>query len=94
MFEAIAHIIPPYQRIYEVCKRNTPDAHTKAEDYDLAALISYVYADLVQFFLELYQTFCRGTQGMSGIFQLSAHATGSSAASSLEALSLVVGART
>jgi hypothetical protein len=76
MFEAIAHIIPPYQRIYEVCKRNTPDTHTKAEDYDLAAVISYVYADLVQFCLELYQMFCRGTQGMSLISQRSTQADG------------------
>jgi hypothetical protein len=73
MFEAIALIIPPYQRIYEVCKRDTLDA---PEDYDLAALISSLYADLVQFFLEVYQMFCRGTQGMSGSSQLSNHADG------------------
>ena len=84
MFEAIAHIIPPYQRIYETCKRNAPDSHTQAEDHDLAALMSYVYADLVQLCLELYQIFCRGTQGMSTVFQ-PYPLTGSFATSALKA---------
>lgn len=63
-FEAIAQIIPPYQQIYEVCKRNTFGPNIGAEGLHLAALMSYVYADLVQLFLELYRIFCRGAQGM------------------------------
>ncbi|RMZ66153.1 hypothetical protein GMOD_00005227 [Pyrenophora seminiperda CCB06] len=62
-FEAVAQIIPPYQQIYEVCKRNTSDPNVDAEGLRLAALMSYVYADLVQLCLELYQIFCRGFQG-------------------------------
>ncbi|KAL1797449.1 hypothetical protein ACET3X_004055 [Alternaria dauci] len=63
MLEAIVQIIPPYQQLYEICKRNVSDTHGQAEDYHLATLLSYVYADLVQLFLELYQIFCRGSQG-------------------------------
>lgn len=65
MFEAIAQIIPHYQQICDICKRNGSKAHGQAEDYHLAILLSYVYADLVQLFLELYQIFCRGSQGTS-----------------------------
>jgi hypothetical protein len=87
MFEAIAHILPPYQRIYETCRRNAPDSHTQAGDHDLTALMSYVYADLVRLCLELCQTFCRGIQGMSAVFQLSQSYrwTGSPAMSALKA---------
>ena len=45
MLEAIAQIIPPYQQIYEICKRNGSEAHGQAEDYHLATLFSFVYAD-------------------------------------------------
>ncbi|PZD26611.1 FCP1, TFIIF-interacting CTD phosphatase, NLI-interacting factor, partial [Pyrenophora tritici-repentis] len=63
IFEAVAQIIPPYQQIYEVCKRNTFDPNGGAEGLHLAALMSYVYADLVQLCLDLYWVFCRGAQG-------------------------------
>ncbi|KAF1839228.1 hypothetical protein BDW02DRAFT_231629 [Decorospora gaudefroyi] len=63
MLERVAHIIPPYQQIYEVCKRNSSDSRVKAEEYHLAALMSYVYVDLVQIWLELYLIFCRGPPG-------------------------------
>jgi hypothetical protein len=63
IFEAIAHIIPPYQQIYEICKSNISDSQVKAEDYHLAALMSSVYVDLVQLSLQLYWIFCRGIQG-------------------------------
>jgi hypothetical protein len=63
MLEAIAHAIPPYQQIYEACSANTPDSNVRDEDCHLAALMSYVYADFVQLFLELYCIFCRGSQG-------------------------------
>ncbi|KAJ5031741.1 hypothetical protein PSV08DRAFT_399634 [Bipolaris maydis] len=62
MLEAIAHVMPPYQQIYEACSANTPDSNVKDEDFYLAALMSYVYADFVQLFLELYCIFCRGSQ--------------------------------
>ncbi|EDU46993.1 conserved hypothetical protein [Pyrenophora tritici-repentis Pt-1C-BFP] len=65
IFEAVAQIIPPYQQIYEVCKRNTFDPNGGAEGLHLAALMSYVYADLVQLCLDLYWVFCRGAQGRS-----------------------------
>jgi hypothetical protein len=63
MFEAIAHVVPPYQQIYETCRANTSDSMVREEDCHLAALMSYVYADFVQLFLEIYFIFCRGTQG-------------------------------
>ncbi|KAG9190705.1 hypothetical protein G6011_08793 [Alternaria panax] len=63
MLEAIAQIIPPYQRIYNICKHNGSETHGLAEDYHLATLLSYMYADLVRLFLELYQIFCRGAPG-------------------------------
>lgn len=63
MLEAIAHVLPPYQQIYETYSANTPDSNVKDEDFHLAALMSYVYADFVQLFLELYYVFCRGSQG-------------------------------
>jgi hypothetical protein len=63
--EAIAQIIPPYQQVYSICKRNEAEFHGKAEDHHLAALLSYVYADFVQLFLELYRILCRGAQSKS-----------------------------
>lgn len=63
MFEAIAHTTPPYQQIYEVCRRDFPRPQTMQEEQHLAALLSYIYADFVQLFLEIYQIFCRGSQG-------------------------------
>jgi hypothetical protein len=63
MFEAIAHILPPYQQIFETIQHVGVDAQLPSEDARLAALLSHVYADLVQLFLDLYRTFCRGAQG-------------------------------
>ncbi|CAE7193427.1 hypothetical protein HRS9139_08925 [Pyrenophora teres f. teres] len=63
IFEVVAQIIPHYQQIYEVCKHNTFDPNGDAGGLYLAALMSYVYADLVQFCLDLYRIFCRGAQG-------------------------------
>jgi hypothetical protein len=65
MLETIAQIIPRYQEIYDICKRNGSGSLGKAEDHHLATLLSYVYADIVQLFLELYRIFCREAQGTS-----------------------------
>jgi hypothetical protein len=65
MLEAIVQIMPPYQQVYDICKRNGSEAHGQAEDYHLATILSYVYMDFVQLFLELYRIFCRGPQGTS-----------------------------
>ncbi|KAI4700057.1 hypothetical protein J4E81_004093 [Alternaria sp. BMP 2799] len=54
VLEAISQIIPPYQEVYNISKRNGAESHGEAGDRHLAALLSYVYADLVQLFLELY----------------------------------------
>lgn len=62
-FEAIAQIVPPYQQIYEICKRNMADPDVDAGGLYLAALMSYMYADLVHWCLDLYQIFCRGVRG-------------------------------
>ncbi|CAO2658715.1 Nn.00g064380.m01.CDS01 [Neocucurbitaria sp. VM-36] len=64
MLEAVAHILPPYQHILETCERNTFSLETRTEDPRLAMLLSYVYMDLVQIFLDLYRIFCRGSQGL------------------------------
>ena len=63
MLEAVAHILPPYQHILETCERNTFSLETRTEDPRLAALLSYVYIDLVQLFLDLYRISCRGSRG-------------------------------
>lgn len=65
MFEAIAHILPPYQQIYDLCARNASGSHLVGEDHHLAGLMSNVYADLVQLCLELYRLCCRGTKSTS-----------------------------
>ncbi|USP76792.1 hypothetical protein yc1106_04066 [Curvularia clavata] len=65
MFEAIAHTMPPYQQIYEACRGDSSRPDMKQEDYHLAALLSYVYADFVQLLLEVYRIFCRGSQAHS-----------------------------
>ena len=62
VLEAVSQIIPPYQEVYNICKRNGAESHGEAGDRHLAALLSCVYADLVQLFLELYCIFCRGAQ--------------------------------
>ncbi|KAF1849900.1 uncharacterized protein K460DRAFT_326227 [Cucurbitaria berberidis CBS 394.84] len=64
MFETIAHILPPYKQIYKSCERNYLSLNTRTEDTHLTALLSYVYADLVQLSLELYRIFYRGSQGL------------------------------
>lgn len=64
MFEAIAHTLPLYRQIYEVCNRCTSDPHLKEDDLHLATLMSYVYFDTVLILLEIYRIFCRGAQGM------------------------------
>ncbi|OAL48734.1 hypothetical protein IQ07DRAFT_513277 [Pyrenochaeta sp. DS3sAY3a] len=74
MFEVIAHILPPYQQIFETIQHAGVDAQLPSEDARLAALLSHVYADLVQLFLDLYRTFCRGAQG-SGLRHLSLDST-------------------
>ena len=64
MFEAIAHTMPPYQQVYdEACRGDSSQPSVKQENHHLAELLSYVYADFVQLFLEIYQLFCRGSQG-------------------------------
>lgn len=63
MLEVIAHILPPYQQIFETVQHDSVNAQLHSEDARLAALLSHVYADLVQLFLDLYRTFCRGAQG-------------------------------
>lgn len=61
MLEATAHLVAPYQQIYELCKTNTSISNFSTESSHLAALMSHVYADLVQFSLDLYRIFCRET---------------------------------
>jgi hypothetical protein len=65
VLETIAQIIPRYQQIYDICKRNGSECLGKTEDHHLATLLSYMYADIIQLFLELYRVFCRGAQGTS-----------------------------
>lgn len=64
MFEVIAHILPPYKQIYEACRRNNSHSHAQSEDDRLAAIMSYVYADLIHFSLDIYRIFCRDPRGM------------------------------
>ncbi|KAH7359977.1 hypothetical protein BKA66DRAFT_426346 [Pyrenochaeta sp. MPI-SDFR-AT-0127] len=63
MFEVVAHILPLYKHIYETSRRSTSDSQSHSEDDRLTALMSYVYADLVYFSLDVYHVFCRGSKG-------------------------------
>ncbi|KAL6707170.1 hypothetical protein ACN47E_004717 [Coniothyrium glycines] len=54
MFEAIAHVLPRYQQIYDTCRHNVSVTQLSNEDHRLATLISWAYADIVELILDLY----------------------------------------
>ena len=60
MFEAIAHELPQYQQLHDSCRHQ----FQRRQDDRLTSLMSYVYADIIQFCLELYCMFSKGPQGM------------------------------
>jgi hypothetical protein len=63
LFEAMASILPPYHQIFAICKRRLSDAQAHVEDKSLAALMSYVYLDILQLLLDTYGLFFRDLQG-------------------------------
>ncbi|KAF2692106.1 hypothetical protein K458DRAFT_381930 [Lentithecium fluviatile CBS 122367] len=65
IFETIARVLPPYQQVYEACKHRW-QFRSQSHDQRPAVLMSSVYADVVQFSLELYRFFSRGlAQGVA-----------------------------
>lgn len=62
MFESIAHTLPQYQQLHESCKHQL-HFQSQSQDARLAALMSYVYADMIQFCLDLYRMLSRGHHG-------------------------------
>ncbi|PSN68713.1 hypothetical protein BS50DRAFT_490737 [Corynespora cassiicola Philippines] len=60
LLESIAHVLPVYRQIYQSCK-----AQYQSNNHDgrLVVLMSYVYADLMQFCLDVYRMFSRCSQG-------------------------------
>ena len=61
LLESIAHVLPVYRQIYQSCK-----AQYQSNNHDgrLVVLMSYIYADLMQFCLDVYRMFSRCSQGM------------------------------
>lgn len=59
MLKAIGHNLPRYHERLNTCKPQLP-----AAQHEWIVLLSYAYADLVQFFLELYLLFARNSRGM------------------------------
>ncbi|KAF2467048.1 uncharacterized protein BDR25DRAFT_267857 [Lindgomyces ingoldianus] len=59
MFESIAHALPQYQQFHDSCRRQFQEVRHD----QMITLMSYVYADIIQFCLELYHMFSRGSQG-------------------------------
>lgn len=62
MFETIAHVLPQYQQLHAACKHQLR-FQSQSQDERLAALMSYVYADVIQFCLDVYRMFSRASHG-------------------------------
>ncbi|KAF2737363.1 hypothetical protein EJ04DRAFT_510470 [Polyplosphaeria fusca] len=60
MFEAIAYALPQYQHFHDSCKQQFQES---GQDR-LTTFMSLVYADLVQFCLEVHHMFSRNPQGV------------------------------
>lgn len=61
MFETVARGLPQYQQLHEACKHQLR-FQSRSHDERLAALLSYVYADMVQFCMDVYRMFSRGSR--------------------------------
>ncbi|KAF2266654.1 hypothetical protein CC78DRAFT_531460 [Lojkania enalia] len=59
MFEAIARVLPQYRQFQDTCRQHSQNS----QHHRLTSLMAYVYADIVQFCLDLYRIFSRGSQG-------------------------------
>jgi len=59
MLKAIGHNLPRYHE-----KRDTSRPQMLAAQDEWLALLSYVYADIVRFCLELYSIFSKNSKGM------------------------------
>ena len=63
----MARFLPPYQRFNDSTRRHSIDPTRRSSyvrhDAQLTALLSYVYADIIQICLELLCIFCREPQG-------------------------------
>lgn len=64
LFKAVGQGLPRYQEIQESCRQYFQPAH-----HDKLVLLSYAYADIIRFCLELYCMFSRGSHGMSSYVQ-------------------------
>ncbi|ORY12258.1 hypothetical protein BCR34DRAFT_306723 [Clohesyomyces aquaticus] len=60
MFETVAMQLPQYQQFHHTCKGQFQETQQDR----VTTLMSYVYADIVQFCLELYRMFSRGSPGV------------------------------
>ncbi|KAF2184456.1 hypothetical protein K469DRAFT_185232 [Zopfia rhizophila CBS 207.26] len=60
MFESIAHVLPRYTQFHDTCRRQFQETR---HDWP-TSLMSYLYAEIIQFCLELYRIFSRGSQGV------------------------------
>jgi hypothetical protein len=65
MFSSMARSLPQYGQILTSCKQ-----HFETAQQDDLILLSYVYADIVTFCLELYCMFSRGFHGTSNYVQI------------------------
>lgn len=68
IFEAVAHILPRYHQIHETCRRNAPSPESDPENYNLAILMSWAYADMVRLCLDVHSIIHRIDQGMRHLF--------------------------
>ena len=59
MMVTIARDLPPYQQLYEVGK-GAQRRNSQSHDERASTVMSYVYADMVQFCLDLCRLFSRG----------------------------------
>jgi hypothetical protein len=59
IFENLSHVLPNYQQLYEGVKRQLHNAF----DDRIYTLMSYVYADVAQLWLDIYHVFSRGSTG-------------------------------
>jgi hypothetical protein len=66
MFKAIGHNLPRYREKQDTCM---PQLLAAQEEW--LVLLSYVYADIVRFCLELYSLFSRSPKGMVNYVQVS-----------------------
>lgn len=62
MLEAVANLLPPYERIHQICESRIANLQTVTEDERLSTLMSHVYADLISMCLDMYCVFSRGLQ--------------------------------